>query len=265
MDLQFVREDLDKWAHFSGDYNPIHFDEQFAAGEFGLDGVVVHGMLAMLPLKGKVSRINWGTNDWVQWRAMLKHAMPLKNGYSISMDDLSPTETRRFSLIESKSRTKSITGSCAAAEFDVSTYPTAPRFHMEEAHIREKLREFRENYPSVDGLWVFLDALVFSEYMANHSRSMFQEELFEHYGIDAQSSDLSHDLMVMHTTHTITATASLVGLPLIATPSKIGYDTQKKGRVITKDAVFALVDLPVWVNGQLELVIEMGVMARPRA
>ena len=39
-------EQLRRYAEASGDYNPIHLDEQ-AAQQVGLDGVIAHGMLSM--------------------------------------------------------------------------------------------------------------------------------------------------------------------------------------------------------------------------
>ena len=41
-----TQEQLRHYAEASGDYNPIHLDEQ-AAQKVGLDGVIAHGMLSM--------------------------------------------------------------------------------------------------------------------------------------------------------------------------------------------------------------------------
>jgi acyl dehydratase len=41
-----THEQLRRYAEASGDYNPIHLDEQ-AAQRVGLDGVIAHGMLSM--------------------------------------------------------------------------------------------------------------------------------------------------------------------------------------------------------------------------
>ena len=43
------QQDLIKYAKASGDYNPIHFDKNFA-NNIGLDNVIVHGMLIMAHL-----------------------------------------------------------------------------------------------------------------------------------------------------------------------------------------------------------------------
>src|SRR5260370_30050383 len=41
-----TQEQLHRYAEASGDYNPIHLDEQ-AARRVGLDGVIAHGVLSM--------------------------------------------------------------------------------------------------------------------------------------------------------------------------------------------------------------------------
>lgn len=41
-----TQEQLRRYAEASGDYNPIHLDEQ-AAQRVGLDGAIAHGMLSM--------------------------------------------------------------------------------------------------------------------------------------------------------------------------------------------------------------------------
>jgi acyl dehydratase len=48
-------EQLRRYAEASGDYNPIHLDEQ-AAQQVGLDGVIAHGMLSMAFLGQFVNR-----------------------------------------------------------------------------------------------------------------------------------------------------------------------------------------------------------------
>lgn len=44
--VTFTRRDLVRYAGASGDLNPIHWNERFAA-DVGLPGVIAHGMLTM--------------------------------------------------------------------------------------------------------------------------------------------------------------------------------------------------------------------------
>lgn len=52
--VSLTRADLVRYAGASGDLNPIHWNERFAA-EVGLPGVIAHGMLTMGAAVGLVS------------------------------------------------------------------------------------------------------------------------------------------------------------------------------------------------------------------
>lgn len=45
-EVEFTRSMLVRYAGASGDFNPIHFNDDFAKA-VGLDGVIAHGMLTM--------------------------------------------------------------------------------------------------------------------------------------------------------------------------------------------------------------------------
>lgn len=45
-DVEFTRGKLVRYAGASGDFNPIHYNDEFAKS-VGLDGVIAHGMLTM--------------------------------------------------------------------------------------------------------------------------------------------------------------------------------------------------------------------------
>ncbi|WP_328820840.1 MaoC/PaaZ C-terminal domain-containing protein [Peribacillus faecalis] len=51
---------LVKYAGASGDFNPLHTDDQFA-NKAGIDGVIAHGMLSMGLLGKYVRQTNSGT------------------------------------------------------------------------------------------------------------------------------------------------------------------------------------------------------------
>ena len=53
----FNQNDLVKYAKASGDFNPIHFDKEFAK-TMGLDNVIVHGMLIMAHLGKSIANSN---------------------------------------------------------------------------------------------------------------------------------------------------------------------------------------------------------------
>jgi len=57
LSVRFTRAALVRYAGASGDFNPIHFSDQFAT-DLGLPGVIAHGMLTM----GTALRV---VTDWV--------------------------------------------------------------------------------------------------------------------------------------------------------------------------------------------------------
>jgi acyl dehydratase len=57
LEIQFTRADLAAYAQASGDFNPIHQDEEIAKS-VGLPDVISHGMLTM----GRAIRV---VTDWV--------------------------------------------------------------------------------------------------------------------------------------------------------------------------------------------------------
>ncbi|MDX8525903.1 MaoC/PaaZ C-terminal domain-containing protein [Mesorhizobium sp. MSK_1335] len=53
---QFTAADVRRWAAFSGDWNPIHFDRR-AANAVGAEEPFAHGMFVMLPLKQSTTNL----------------------------------------------------------------------------------------------------------------------------------------------------------------------------------------------------------------
>ena len=66
------------WAGASGDYNPIHYDKDFAQGR-GLPGVIVHGQLVLAFLGQMVT-------DWLGGRGCLKKLSVSYKGMNLPGD-----------------------------------------------------------------------------------------------------------------------------------------------------------------------------------
>lgn len=54
MPLHYGHQDASRWAAFSGDYNPVHFDEAWVKARGG-HALSVHGMRALLDVKRFIS------------------------------------------------------------------------------------------------------------------------------------------------------------------------------------------------------------------
>lgn len=76
MQRQFNEMSLENWAQFSADRNPVHFDTEFAIAN-GHPGRIVHGMLAMMPLKNHVANEATEDDQPKEIKLHLKHAIGL--------------------------------------------------------------------------------------------------------------------------------------------------------------------------------------------
>ena len=94
--VRFTRATLVRYAGASGDFNPIHYSDHFAA-TLGLPGVVAHGMLTM----GTALRV---VTDWVRDPARVKSYFVRFSNPVIVPDDENGVEvsfTARVAAVES--------------------------------------------------------------------------------------------------------------------------------------------------------------------
>ncbi len=94
--VRFTRATLVRYAGASGDFNPIHYSDHFAA-KLGLPGVVAHGMLTM----GTALRV---VTDWVRDPARVTSYFVRFSNPVIVPDDENGVEvsfTARVAAVES--------------------------------------------------------------------------------------------------------------------------------------------------------------------
>jgi hypothetical protein len=86
MDMLFSKLNLLRWAEFSGDFNPIHFDIE-RARLAGSKGIIVHGMLALLAVKQAADKLIDRQSDgvWHSVKARLKMPLQLDTTYRLSV------------------------------------------------------------------------------------------------------------------------------------------------------------------------------------
>ena len=174
--LVFDSQQIQRWADFSGDYNPIHFQNSRAVSA-GLPGIVAHGMLVLMPVKSAASllaRSSTPTADF-QFKAYFKKPVPVdapcilrmeskKNSLQFKVDseisaDDRPVESYvRGSYGTARDRTNSIKDQSVTAHRDWQELSTS------KMHDRAEEYAHVTNIESVP-LWAFLGSLMFSEYM----------------------------------------------------------------------------------------------------
>lgn len=260
--LRFTPETLQTWADFSGDYNPIHFDDHIARVTIGKGGRVIHGMLAMLPLKASHSAMTWEGGDWLQWTGMLRQAMPLGSAYTMEARTTRPGTKIRFKLSAVDDAEAKITGHCSILPFDSKPYAAFRRVDVPLQEVQAELERFTELFPGISPAWIAIDAMIFSRYLRLHAGEIFREQLSRHFGDSGQDMAMEGRLLTMQTQHVDTIERSLLASLHDLTITSFAYGYAKTEEFLTEDSVFATVDLPVWINGALVQVVQIGLMAR---
>ncbi|PWB81013.1 MAG: hypothetical protein C3F11_16455 [Methylocystaceae bacterium] len=264
MSVRFHKNDLEKWAAFSGDYNPIHFERE-AAARLGLREIVVHGMLAMLPLKTSLETASAEHYPkGARWSASLLNPVPLEAPSQAKVESGGAGGKAAFSLSSDAGATKFIKGAFSPASFDEAAPAEKGDVTLVSAEeVAEKAREFRAAYPQASRLWVFLDALAFYLYVKRNSENVFAVELREHLARTGGPAQAGHgDLLVVHATHTVTIAPALLRRPFAEPLPRFEYGVRGKDAIHNAGALFGVVEFSVYLDGAPSLLIEMGLMAK---
>lgn len=146
-----------RWANYSGDFNPIHFDAA-AARRMGADSIVVHGMLAALPLKQAAWDAYPGvTSGWVKNRTLFRNPMPQDRMIVLERLGAGRTGCRAGDGCGHEY----FRSACSAAEAPAALADDAQGWLLAGARVRE----FAGLYPDWSAPWIALDAAIFAEFM----------------------------------------------------------------------------------------------------
>ncbi|MGO1549623.1 MAG: MaoC/PaaZ C-terminal domain-containing protein [Nesterenkonia sp.] len=107
--VTFSRADLIRYAAASGDHNPIHWNERFAA-EVGLDGVIAHGMLTMGSAVDLVSEWTGDPGAVVDYQTRFSRPVPVPDAATGSPDEATATleVTGRVGKLDQEAQTARI-------------------------------------------------------------------------------------------------------------------------------------------------------------
>jgi hypothetical protein len=212
MQLTFTERDIARWARFSGDFNPIHFDLE-AARAAGAGSVIVHGMLAVLATKGRceagfAAPKGEGTG-WRRFRARFKK--PVEARAAVALEQADQTEGRRFALVDAQDGARHVEGSFAACAPPQVADPGAVTeiLSLPAATLTERLASFASAYPEAQSPWLALDAVVFSEFLLRGLGAIMR--LAGLAGPDKDSFAGISDGLVVQTSHTVRFDAAVLG------------------------------------------------------
>lgn len=262
--LNFDQAAVDAWAAFSGDYNPVHFDLEHAQAA-GLGGLIVHGMLALLPVKQALSRSLGATQPssepWIKFRAVFRNPIPCGKESLLSLRGHGPKLEFRVRATEFEQ--EQFRGSLAriAAPRDETGTPGQAEA-LDRAGLAQRIRKLATVLPGLEECWIALDAIVFAEFVR---RKIGDIEAQVVPMLKASSDGRAHGAAVYQLSHAVSFRGDL----LHRLPSELEQLQPLTYRLpASVDATYAngqavgTIEVPVFDASGLLMSVEIGLMAK---
>lgn len=260
MILNFNKKSLKEWANFSGDFNPIHFDEN-KARQIGLDNLAVHGMLAMLPLKQYTadSFIKEQSDGFV-WRSSLRYPLDIDKDYQL----LSKNSDNKisFTLHDMELAKKYFIGSMHKSTFNEEirqfNFSDTQIFSIDPELIKEKQQQFKATFANVSLLWIYYDALLFSIFISKHATELCVQKFKEFMG--NQEQFIGDNVLFLHTNHQVYVSSQMSQLNIEKVLDSINYGVMINDTTNYKDSLLINIVIPIWVKEEVSIIITMNIM-----
>lgn len=183
------------------DYNPIHFDEA-AARRLGLGGIVVHGMLPLLHIKHQLSDDLSASaqHEWITFSS--KFRLPVARGQQHQLEISTRRTGRRFALRRNEDGAEAIAGTATPAHSIEIVSPPMVSFVIDTEIIAEKLATFQQAFPDFNAAWLFLDSLVFSQFLNNDVPFSLVKSAGA-FSSATNQNDLMQRALTVQTSHTV--------------------------------------------------------------
>lgn len=258
MQFSFGMDEVKKWAKFSCDYNPIHFNLEDAK-RAGLDALILHGMLALLPVKQAVSKEYLQQNDfdagWMKFRALFRN--PIPHDCMVRLWTKTVDGGLNFRISEPESEREHFRGAY------IPVGDPTPQFANDVAKIKfstipdgKNQCRFAEYYPNVQERWIELDAVIFSEFI--RSEIQVFKEMSQMHGKNASKN------VLFQTSHSVTfdtgffADESLASLDF----EQVTYGITEPEMISSDDQLIGTVSLLVMAGHRLVMLLEIGLIAK---
>jgi hypothetical protein len=252
--LDFDMPEVERWAQFSGDRNPIHFDLAHARAA-GVDALIVHGMLVMMPMKQALSQAT-PPAGWTKFRTLLRK--PIAHGQRVVFDTRPAGEGLAFRLHDTSGQVEHFRGTYGRVDDPTSQLQgDVPRVRpLDPAH----LERFRAAYPDVRERWIALDAIVFSAFM--RTRLLVVERL-AHAHMLRLSGGAPVSRVVVQSSHTVTFDAAFFDQDAEAGAwNRLSHALLTPELLAGGNQIGGVVTLPVMCDGRPVMLVEVGLVAR---
>lgn len=169
MIFNYTLSDAERWAKFSGDYNPIHFDLQHAQ-HLGLQQLTVHGMRAMLDIKYQLSAAllpAMPQADFLRFNVRLRQPVLCHTAYQLQLSEaVGQVSGNLLDMGTGESCFNSKLRSGPALEQMKSGQWTS----LSAEQVHQFSQQFPGNASEPNECWGFFDALLFKLLVAAPKR-----------------------------------------------------------------------------------------------
>lgn len=250
--IQFSPGEVERWAAFSGDYNPIHFSTETARRLVGDDGPFIHGMLAMLPLKraftDNLMHMEEG-GTW-RWHAQLRRPMPIAGQYRL-VSQRQANGSARYELRTAIDNERFITA-IAAPQAAFPAVEGPGEFLLDPQAVSD-LNRCSPICPHIRSNWIGLDALLFQCYVRTHL-----PEFLRNQGLDAAINGQTE--LLMQISHTLIAERWALVCEDIHPYAPFTYDVALVGTALAGRTRYATLQLSLFGNRRPFLIQELSLM-----
>ncbi|MGE4802719.1 MaoC/PaaZ C-terminal domain-containing protein [Yersinia hibernica] len=215
--------DAERWAEFSGDYNPIHFDLQHAQ-RLGLQQLTVHGMRAMLDIKYQLSAALLPLLppvEFLRFNARLRQPVQCHTSYQLQVGEAAGQASGN--LIDIGSGESCFTGKLRSAPALVQA-DQQPWVCLAADDVFQLSQQFSGDASQPAECWGFFDALLFKLLVAAPQTLATAKQVLP--GIEAETLiDVFKSVPVIQTHHDVHFSADLLRInnPNIFVRSALHY------------------------------------------
>jgi hypothetical protein len=252
--LSFDMPAVEQWAQFSSDRNPIHFDLAHARAA-GLDALIVHGMLAMMPMKEAAAQAV-APDGWMKFRTLLRN--PIAHDRDVVFTTKPAAGGIAFRLLDAAGKREHFRGTYGrVGDPSGQLQGDTPRGKPLE---RAQIDRFFATYPHVRERWIALDAVVFSEFMRSRLHVL---ERLAHAHMLRLSGGAPASRVVVQSSHTVTFDAAFFeASPAADQWKQLTHALLTPELLASGNQVGGVVALPVLCAGRLVMLVEVGLVAR---
>lgn len=257
MNISFDSAAVQKWAKFSGDNNPIHFDLD-AAAKAGGDGLIVHGMLVLLPIKQALTERtpDFGAGVWTRMQASFRRPVP--QSVKLSTRIRQTAARTHYAVVDSHG---------AAAYFEGVLSGGAPPEVLPEGletifsheDLVRRWNAFMVSFPGLSAKWIVLDAMIFSVFIKNHV-PIFSQNILKVLGSDKSSETLLP--VAVQTNQSVWF--DRLAIDAITYPKNLGLTCRCAliDSLIDGSRAMGTVGLEAWLNGKRVLYSRLGLLMK---